>query len=371
MNYPKDWGKVTCNDWCEDERSIWLCLGNKNAICEIDKKSKNVKILGSFPHNGLGEGDLSLSVKRIGDYIIFCPFKANDVAILHTLTGELEFIDVIQILNSYNYSSLGIEKFYRMISYRNYIYFFGIRYPVIMRLDMGTKRIELFDEWVEEIERNKCKNAVSFTDGYAQKGNKIYLPIGKCSGMLKVNLDTLEWEYIKVIPEIRGILGMVQDREFVWFTGHDVDARSFFQWNLDNDKFTQIDLPCQDAFYAPLYYKKSLLFFRNYREKSYRYEIESERWEDITSVLPRLKGSDMKKIAEEEINFFSSKEARLYHWNYETKIVSCEEYQIREKEFLENSWVDYCERCRKELKAHVLNENKIDLKRYIEIIGTV
>lgn len=369
MSYPKDWEKVTCNDWWEDERKIWLCLENKNAICEIDKRNKGVKILGSFPHNGLGENDLSLSVKKVGDYIVFCPFNANDIAALNILTGELNFIDVLQFLNKHNYESTGIEKFYRMISYGNYIYFLGIRYPVIMRLDMITKRIELFDEWIEEIEKNKCKNAVSFTDGFAQKGNEIYLPIGKCSGVLKVDLDTIEWEYIKLVPEVQGILGMAQEKELVWFTECNVGAKKFFQWNLDNNEIIPIDLPCQDAFYTPLYYKKSLFFFQNFGKKNYRYEVESGKWEDVTNVVPKLDRVSRKKIVDGEINCFSNKDAKLYHWNYKTRMVRYDEFQIEEKEFLENSWMDCRERSKKEIKAHIINEHRIGLKKYIEIIN--
>ena len=106
MGYSKTWGKVTCNDWCEDEKRIWLSLDNKNAICEIDKNSKNVKILGCFPHNGLGEVDLSLSVKKCGNYVVFCPFKAKDIGIVNVSTGELEFIDVSFLLDI----SEGIER---------------------------------------------------------------------------------------------------------------------------------------------------------------------------------------------------------------------------------------------------------------------
>ncbi len=362
MDYPKDWGKVACYDWCENNNKIWLCLENKNAICEIDKKSKNTKILGSFPHNGLGERELSLSVKKSGDYVVFCPFKANDIAVLNVFTEELEFIDLSVFLDTYT----GIKKFYRMASYKNYIYFLGIKYSAIMRLDLNTKKVDFFNEWLDEVEKHMCKDAVLFTDGYAQKGAEIYLPIGKCSGILKINLDTMEWKYKEVIPNVCGILGMTQNEELVWFTEYDVNAKKFFQWNLNNNKITQIDLPCQDAFYAPLYYKNSLLFFQNYGKKSYRYEIESEKWEDITNVVPELKNSSDKKVRAEEIDYFSNNRKKFYHWNYKMNMVSHDEFRIEEKDFLNDSWTDYCRRFKKEI---LIEGSSLSIKDYIEIIS--
>ena len=157
MVYPADWENVTCHDWQEEERKIWLCLENKNAICEIAKNNNSVTVLGSFPHNGLADRDLSLAV------------------------GKLE---------KHNYMWDGIEKFYRMFLYNNCAYFFGIRYPAILELNLATNELTLFDEWLEKLEKHKCKEAVFFTDGYARKEDIIFLPIGRCNGVLKVNLTT-------------------------------------------------------------------------------------------------------------------------------------------------------------------------------------
>lgn len=371
MVYSEAWEKATCYDWYEDEKNIWLCLENKNAICVIEKKSKDIKILGSFPHNGLGEGDLSLSVIKCDDHIVFCPFKANDIAVLDIYKGELEFIDLLQNLGGNEQKYSEIEKFYRMISYKNYVYFLGIKYPAIMRLDLKTKKIELFNEWLEEIEKNKCKEAVLFTDGYAQKGDEVYLPIGRCNGVLKINLNTMEWKYIRIKFLTHGILGMTQKRNYIWLTEYDVRAKKFFQWNLDSNEITQIDLPCQDAFYAPLYCNKTLLFFQNLGNKSYQYDLKSGDWKEITSILPELNGSSDKKVQKNKISYFANKDKRFYHWDLKNNIIYYEEIRIKEKEFLKNSWNDYCKRCKQEFKDHIVKEGKMSIKDYIEIINTV
>lgn len=371
MVYPEAWEKVTCYDWYEDENNIWLCLENKNAICVIEKKNKDIKIIGSFPHNGLGEGDLSLSVTKCGNYIVFCPFKANDIAVLDIYTGELKFINLLRVLEQSDRKYVGIEKFYRMVSHKNFIYFFGIKYPAIMRLDLETEKIELFDDWLEQIEKHKCKEAVLFTDGFAQKGDEAYLPIGRCNGVLVINLNTMEWKYIEIKPLNYGILGMTQKENYVWITEYDVGAKKFFQWNLDSDEIIQIDLPCQDAFYAPLYCDKTLLFFRNLGKKSYQYDLRSGAWKEITDILPDLDSSSDKKVQNNKISYFANKGRRFYHWNFKKNTIYYEEIRIKEEEFLKNSWNDYCKRRRQEFKDHIVKEGKLTIKDYIEIIGTI
>lgn len=366
MNYPKDWDKVTCNDWCEDERRIWLSLINKNAICEIDKSSKNVKILGYFPHNGLGEDDLSLSVEKCENYVIFCPFKAKDIGIFNISTEKLEFINVAFLLDR----SEGIELFYRMIVFKKNIFFLGIRCPVIMRLDLETRKIDLFDDWLEKIEQQKCNNGVYFTDGYAQRGNELYLPIGRCSGILKVNLDKMNWDYIKLNFGVDGILGMVQNENLIWFTANDKRASCFFQWDLDNNKVVKIELPYQGIFYAPLYYEKSLFFFGNSKQGIYQYELESKKWKDITSITSDMEYFSPKKGNEKGIDYFSNKSKKFYHWNLQTNVIYCNEFQIKETRFLENSWIDYCKRRRRELRELIVLEGKLTINDYIDIINT-
>jgi len=370
MAYPSNWEKVTCHDWYIDRERIWLCLENKNAICEIDKNSKELRVLGSFPHNGPGEGDLSLSVEKCGNYIVFCPFKANDIGILDINTGRLEFIDLLQVLGKKNHICDGIEKFYRMVSYKNFVYFFGIKYPAIMRFDLIEKKIDLFDEWIGHIDKYKCKDAVLFTDGYAQKGDEVFLPIGRCNGVLKINLNTMEWEYIGIRHLVHGILGMTQKGNYVWLTEYDTGARRFFQWNMDNGEITQIGLPCQDAFYAPLYYNQSLLFFPNFGKESYQYDLESGQWKDITGILPDLENSSDKKVEGNEINYFANRSKRFYHWDLKKNTVYYDEIQIKEKEFLKHSWEDYCRVYRQELKNHIIKESKLTIRDYIGIIGT-
>lgn len=366
MKYPKDWEKVTCYDWYEDEEKMWLSLGNKNAICEINKNNKNVKILGYFPHNGLGENDLSLSVKKSGNYIIFCPFKAKDIGIFNVSTEKLEFIDVSFLLDR----SGGIELFYRMILYKKYVFFLGIKCPVIMRLNLVTREINLFDSWSEKIEKYKCNNGIYFTDGYAHKGNEIYLPIGKCSGVLKINLDTMEWDYIEFNISVCGILGMVQNENLIWITEYDSRTSCFFQWDLDSGRMIKIELPYQGVSYAPLYYKKSLFLFGNSEQGNYQYNLETKKWENIKSKTFDMEYFSPKKVRGEKINYFSNKTKRFYHWNPQTNVTDYDEYQIMETKFLENSWIDYCKQCRQELRKHTVVEGKITINDYINIINT-
>lgn len=368
MIYPADWADVTCHDWCENENKIWLCLANKNAVCEIDKSDRTIKILGHFPHNRLGERDLSLSVGKCGSYIVFCPFQANDIAILNVCTETLEFIDIRELLEKRNFVQNGVEKFYRMFFESDCVYFFGIKYPAIMRLDLVTKEVELFDGWLGEIEKHMCKEAVLFTDGYARKNDDIYLPIGRCNGVLKLNWKTMAWQYMEIPSISHGILGMTQKENVVWLTEYDIGAKKFFQWNLDSGRVISIELPVQDCFYAPLYCEHFLLFTPNFGRKGYLYELESGNWRDVTDWLPELKYSSDKKVRDREVIYFSNRGRGICRWNFETGEIRCDEIKIREQAFLTDSWISHCGHYRQKLKKHIVQESKLSLREYLKVL---
>lgn len=361
--YPTDWENIVSSDWYEAGNRIWLCLRNKNAICEIEKRNKSVEILGHFPHNGLGETDLSLSVKKNGDYIVFCPFKANDIAMLKMSTGELEFIDLSKFIDKDIYINKGIEKFYRMVSYKEYVLFFGIKYPAIVRLNLKTKELGFFDGWLKEVEKYKCRKGIFFTDGYAQRESEIYLPIGKCNGVLKVNLDTMRFDYIPLEFDSQGILGMTQKENYVWLTEYNTRATKFIQWDLNNNEITQIGLPSQDAFYAPLYYRKSLLFFRNTGNRSYQYNLETRKWVDITDKMPEMSSLSDKEVRGEEIQYFSTK-GKFFHCNLQTNNYFYDKFKIENQDFLKSSWEDYWDAS----KQKTIKEDILSLRSYIETI---
>ena len=255
-----------------------------------------------------------------------------------------------------------------MFLYNNCAYFFGIRYPAILELNLATNELTLFDEWLEKLEKHKCKEAVFFTDGYARKEDIIFLPIGRCNGVLKVNLNTMEWEYLEMAVISQGILGITQKENTVWFTEYDIGAKKFFQWNLDSGSVVSIDMPCQDCFYAPLYCNRSLLFTPNFGRKAYLYELESGNWMDVTDHLPDLKKSSDKKVRGNEVVYFSNRGRGICRWNFEKGETYCEEIKIREEEFLKDSWVNHCERYRRELKNNILQESKLPLREYLKVL---
>ena len=53
MRYPKYWSRVSYRDWYEAENKMWGCLSDKNAICEIDKVTKKVRVLSHYPQRRL------------------------------------------------------------------------------------------------------------------------------------------------------------------------------------------------------------------------------------------------------------------------------------------------------------------------------
>ena len=94
-------------------------------------------------------------------------------------------------------------------------------------------------------------------------------------------------------------------------------------------------------------------------------------WTDITSMLPDLVNSSDKIVRGDVVNYFANESKRFYHCDLKRNLVYFDELQINEKDFLNDSWEDYCRYYMQELKDHAVVENKLKLRDFIGIIRTI
>ena len=98
--------------------------------------------------------------------------------------------------------------------------------------------------------------------------------------------------------------------------------------------------------------------------------MESGKWKNIINESLNIDCFSPRKVRGDEIDFFSSKTEKFYHWNPQKNDIYYDEFQIRELKFLENSWIDYCKRHKRELRGNIIVEERLTIQKYIDIINT-
>lgn len=366
--YPKEWSTVSCYDWCEDEENIWLCLAQKNAICEINKKTRDVSIIGHFPNKELMSDKMSLSATKVGNYVVFPPFGADKIAIFDTFSKKLDFLDYPVIKDKYASRFREDAKFYRTIAIDNDLFFLGLSYPGILRMNVETKEMFCFDDWVDEIDGNKCSEALRITDGYATFGEDFILPLGNCSGFLKVNFHSLEWEYIKLPFEIFGILGMVQCGDWIWMTENLIVSKRIIAWNYLTGQYKEVELPDSDLFNAPLLCRNQLFLWGKCNRKNYRLDTTTLDVEEMPNEFISHKTILFTKPYLNGFHFFSDLKGGLFYYDLINNHIDQTPYYLTDESFLLSTWESYSKDFIDETKHIIVRETDVSLECFVKSI---
>ena len=233
VRYPEYWSRVACRDWYETENKMWMCLSDKNAICEIDKERKEVHILGNYPQNGIAESNLSATVIGISEKIVFLPLAADDIAIYDIANDELTFIPVKKNYEKHHEIYQERMKFRRGFVYKDYVFLLGHSYPAIIQLNINTLEVNYLTEWVDIIEPyiEEGDSLGYFKEGYSLYGTQMYLPLGCCSGLMLFELEQMKFEYIAIQGGTNRFEGLTDINGMFYMTGRNGRESEIIIWN--------------------------------------------------------------------------------------------------------------------------------------------
>lgn len=288
------WGLAACYDWYETNEKMWFCLSDKNGICEVDKHTGKIRILGMFPNKPLNQKALSISIAKNKEQLVFAPFSADDIAIYDIKKQELRFYPV-QIKNTGKkviYSEK--EKFFSLISYDDYIFLVGRTAPVIVRLCIDSGNLEYFDQWlkvIDEVSQESCINAY-FSDGYALIKGYIYIGLSCTNSILKINPKTMEWELIRIECGLSGFGGVLQVDDTIWLSGIQYGEDILVKINLKTKTKDEIKIPYHGSYLSPFYFGNGIYLAPIEEQKLYRYSIENAIWNEVKGIGNNKKISD-------------------------------------------------------------------------------
>lgn len=364
--FSERWKYISCHDWVEDDTYMWFSLADKNAICEIDKRTKEIRVVGCFEGEPLYKRHLSYSVKKFNDYIIFAPFSTNIVSLYDKSRREITNVAIPhpRIREDYRKDA----KFYRMLVVDNKILLLSLFYPGIVCLDIKSKSVDIIDSWVMEVDKRAIRYAGYLTDGCVFFEGDYYLPIGNSNGILKINSKLLTCEYLDLKVSFRGILGIVQYGNTAFVTNHDQEASEFCEWNMRNNTTKYIKMPFCDAYYAPVLCDGYLLFFGNYKRYCFQYNIETGEIEDISNILRRFEKIISAKSNGKCVKFFSSVGNGYYEYEPRKKNIEETVLRMRDDKYLVDSWNAYCIHIKENMKKSPITEGDLTLRDFIGLI---
>jgi len=217
-----------------DDIFLWFMDGN-NALYKHNKQRKKTEYVGIVPEQ---ESWANIGIVENKRKLYFAPFLSKEISIFDMDRNIFERMD-------FRNDCSDTHKFFRIISFKNFVYFIPFKFQAIMKLNTDTNEIKYFSEWVGEVSKlqisklQKMENIIFF--GFYVADTEIVMAINGANAIMFFNMETGSYE-IKHIGEKSEQYGSI------CFDGQIYYLSSFCEgyivkWNKQTDEILKIKFP--------------------------------------------------------------------------------------------------------------------------------
>lgn len=322
----------------EEEQYIWFSEHRFNGLYRLDKSTQETEFLCHFPEEDLDTETLFGSVVRMEDYLVFSPVSAKNIVLYHTITGEMKTIPLPQpTKTSRKIPSLPSRKFFRTFVHSDFIYFFPITFPAILRLNMINLRLEMLTDWVEMVDSviddHRKPELITFFYDLCTHKAEIFLPLACTNHILTFSLTTGKVRLHKISGDVPAFLYICFDGEHCWITP--LLHNAITKWNPKTGKTTQIPLFQENQQESlrvlhPLLHENKIFLLVAFHNTMYSIDIEEEiphKVEALHSVVSQKSGVQMNyyndfmsdRIYDSTFSFISLRDMNWYSLDLKTQ----------------------------------------------------
>ncbi len=316
--------RLGCYAMVEEEGKAWFVRSQANGLYKFDKKENRAKLLMRFEDFAIDKDFLYLGIEKVGNVLVLAPASASKIVFYDLETDKAEYVELMPIVNRRKVKYKGGVKFLKCYRHGGNIYLFGFEYPAILKIDVNTKQIVYFMDWVQEVERRIKKKFV--TMGYVSD----YVVVGECvwalcecaNAVLCLDLRTDEIKVVDIGSDLDVHCGICFDGNF-WVTGYNENANKLLKYNCSFvlEKEVKICLEKRDGnmysfssqdnlwiSYPMIDIEEHLLLFSVYPRHVYEFdkvscevrilpafeeilEVHDERFHYMGILAPRKKGN--------------------------------------------------------------------------------
>ena len=256
-----------CADWVVVDDAIIAALQDYNAICRLTRSGdfSSCRILGSFKGRNRYDASLTSRVISVRENVIFSPAGADEIAIVNTITGEINYIAIPQMVCNWMIEGGDSFKYGEIVSFNNYVYFFGCKYPAIIKLDLNTLKCSILTKWIDILKYDKDKvhnkERFYFGLGYVKQGDKVLLPCGINSGIFCFSFIDEKIDFIPIDSNTGGYAQMAVSGKDILLTSYTCNDDFVEVFNLDTLVVAKIQTPVRGFWWQPVIYDESAYLF--------------------------------------------------------------------------------------------------------------
>lgn len=216
---------------------VALFVANEaNLICSIDRRTENKSVWGSLPEEPLFSEKLVSRIIPWRNKLVFVPMNAKKIWIYDRDLGDWEGL----LFRNGEWK----RKFFQAVLYRDKVYMIGCLYPSVICLNLTDNSIRYMDGIMEEADSlSHISEAVYFRNSHVLIGAKLYLPSCKSNHLLKLDLETEEYQWIEIGKKDISYSGVAWDGNRFWMTQR--KGKHIVVWNGKDTVFEkEVDVEC-------------------------------------------------------------------------------------------------------------------------------
>jgi len=216
-----------------NETFLWF-IDSNNILYKHDKQRKKTEYIGIVPEQ---KDWANIWIAENNRKLYFAPFLSDKISVFDMTKNTFEQVDFRNDSNATN-------KFNKIISFKNFVYFIPAEFQAIMRLNTDTSEIEYFSEWVNEV----SKLQISKLQGLEQRffgsciiDREIALVINGTNAIMFFNMETSGYEVKRFGEKFEQCNGICFDGQNYYMVSCYKDY--VVKWNRQTDEILKIKLP--------------------------------------------------------------------------------------------------------------------------------
>lgn len=273
--------RIGTYDMVISEDKIWCCGNKQNTLYEIGRDTHAIRVLAEFDESEIHKDKMYRSIIHSNSKLILIPFSADKIGIYDLNTCQLEYEEINISRTDSSSQMWKNKKFRKAFLYGNKVYLLGYHYPAIIQYNIAQRELKYYTDWMENLEIRK-PDYRGYINDYILDKDCVYLFMGSCPIILKIDIDVWKTEVIKIDTSLKGFGGAVSDGQYFWVVGRGKTNNKLLKIDCKTWKTKEFDIlldeekKLENPFYEPLITEKYIYLFPMRSQHVYRLDRETE-----------------------------------------------------------------------------------------------
>lgn len=250
--------KVVPSPSYDEKNNPWIINRRTSIWGRLEQGQNQEKLFGNAGLSEYGDAEYSDVIEYHGK-LFFVPGSQIGCPVIRIYDCQTNNVDEVEL------RALPIRRikrrdalFIKAIQTKGYIFFVGSSYPAIVRLNASTYEVDYISEWNSAVDVSEREDAVmGFFSGMQSvvKDDYIFLACSLTSGVLRIDVNTLEEKYYPIKSDAEGLFSLAEyDKECFLISCLGKNSNKVILWDYKNDVIKKnIALETEESIYPISY----------------------------------------------------------------------------------------------------------------------